>query len=84
MTTEEEERPEPAQAESDPDKPNITVGADHEVQLKLSDHENSDEGSILAAPAPAFQIDAEKDPQISHLPGQNAEAPGQSACCLLL
>jgi hypothetical protein len=68
----------------DEDKPNITVGDDHEVHLRLSGHGGSDEGSIVAAPPQDYPIDADRDPKISHVPDTKPEGGEQSKCCLFL
>jgi hypothetical protein len=80
MTSEEA----PSMDSADDDKPNITVGDDHEVHLHVSERGASDEGSILAAPAQDLPIDAEKDPNISHVPDTKISTEGESKCCLLL
>ena len=70
---------------SDEDKPNITVDAQKEVHLKMSDKGDSEEGSIIAAPDKDYPVDSNKDPKISHVPEQKApEQQNQSKCCLLL
>jgi hypothetical protein len=69
-------------SDEDPDKPNLSIDDDNEVHLKVSDHAGSDDGSIIAAPAQDYPIDAERDPKISHVPQQTPPA-AQSKCCLL-
>jgi hypothetical protein len=69
---------------SDDDKPNIIVGDDREVHLRVSDAGATDEDSILAAPAPSLPIDSSRDPKISQVPDQKPEGNVKSECCLLL
>jgi hypothetical protein len=64
------------------DRPNLSIGDDREVHLKLG-QQPSEEGSIIAATPELSPIDPTKDPKISPLPGPEPKEP-QSKCCLLL
>lgn len=70
-------------ADSDMDKPNITVDPQKQVHYHNDDEENT-EGSIVLGNQNVVTTDKTKDPVIQSKPDQEVKAKSQSKCCLLI